>query len=381
MLEEYVCRDSRILRCGYTTGSCAAAAAKAAAQMLLTQQKCEFVEIYTPKGIRLRLEVLDAYFTDKLARCGIKKDSGDDPDVTNGIVVCVSAGFAESGINIYGGQGVGRVTKAGLDQPIGQAAINSVPRKMITQAVSEIAELYEYSGGFDITVSVPGGEEIAQKTYNPRMGIVGGISIIGRSGIVEPMSNSAVIETIKLEMQMLREENKQYAALAVGNYSRSFLSGSLPFEADKSVICSNFIGDSIDCAVSRGFKGVLLIGHISKLVKLGAGIMNTHSSNADGRMDVLVSCALKAGADCGLLKKILECVTTDTALSLIKEAGYLDKTLDELTERAEYYLSLRTKGAIEVGVIMFSEKMKITAKTSKADELIERLAAEYPEKI
>ena len=249
MAEQYIYRGGQKLRCGYTTGSCAAAASGAAAEMFISGEISEFSEIMTPKGVPLKLEVLDAKICTDYAKCAIKKDSGDDPDITNGILVYAKVSRISDGVEIVGGEGIGKVTKAGLDQPIGEAAINSVPRKMIAAAVEKVAEMHDYHGGFRIEISVPNGEEIAKKTYNPRMGIEGGISIIGTSGIVEPMSNSALIDTIRLEERMRKAEGHNALLLTLGNYSENFIQKSMPFALEKSVKCSNFIGEAIDSAV------------------------------------------------------------------------------------------------------------------------------------
>ena len=377
MLEEYIYRGKEKLRCGYTTGSCAAAAAKAAAEMLISGNRISTVQINTPKGILLDLDVLDAEIYDNYAECAIKKDSGDDPDITDGILVYAKVSRLTFGIEITGGKGVGIVTKAGLDQAVGAYAINSVPRKMITLAVGEIAEKYDYHGGFKVEISVPEGENIAKKTFNPRMGIVDGISIIGTSGIVEPMSNSALIETIRLEEKMRRAEGHNTLLLTIGNYSEGYIQRSMPFALEKSVKCSNFIGEAIDIALEFGFESILIIGHMGKLVKLGAGIMNTHSAQADGRMDVLVTCGLLAGADSEMLKRLPDCVTVDAALDILKTSGMLEKTLEILADRAEYYLNAKVKNSIEIGAIMFSDKHPVTVKTSLADKLAGQISEEY----
>lgn len=297
MLEEYIYHGKQKLRCGYTTGSCAAAASKAAVEMLITGDYTNKIDLLTPKGIMLELDVLDSIIESGYTSCAIQKDSGDDPDITNGILIYAKAERIPHSIEIEGGEGIGRVTKNGLDQPMGAAAINSTPRRMIKSAVTEISEKYDYRGGIKITISVPNGRSIAKKTYNPRMGIEGGISIIGTTGIVEPMSNSALIETIRMETRMRSTEGIKNLLITIGNYSKSFLANKMPFMFDKSVTCSNFIGEAIDAALEYNFESVLIIGHIGKLVKLGAGIMNTHSAQADGRMDVLVTCGVLAGAD------------------------------------------------------------------------------------
>lgn len=377
MLNEYIYRGTQKLRCGYTTGSCAAAAAKAAAEMLITEEKQDVSEIIAPKGITLRLEVHNTEISKKSAVCAIKKDSGDDPDVTDGMLIYAEVSRIPSGIEITGGQGIGIVTKPGLDQPVGEYAINSVPRKMIVSAVSEIAEKYDYRGGFRVIIFAPDGEETAKKTYNPRMGIEGGISIIGTTGIVEPMSNSAIIETIRIETKMRRTEGYKNLLLTLGNYSRNFIQDMMPFVLEKSVKCSNFIGEAIDIAIENGFESVLIIGHIGKLVKLGAGIMNTHSAQADGRMDVLVTCGVLAGADTNLLKKIPGCATVDAALDILSDGGFMQNTLDILAERADFYLQAKVKSTLEIGAVMFSDKHGITLKTKSADNIINKISEEY----
>ena len=377
MLNEYVYRSGKMLRCGYTTGSCAAAAAKAAAECVLSGEKVSSVTLLTPKGITLTLDVAEAEITEKYAKCAIKKDSGDDPDITNGILVFAEVSSAGSGITITGGEGIGKVTKPGLDQPVGEYAINSVPRKMIAQAVTEIAERYRYHGGFAVEISIPGGAELAKKTYNPRLGIEGGISVIGTSGIIEPMSNAALVDTIRTEINMRKAGGHENLFFTLGNYGENFIARTMPFDIEKSVKCSNFIGEAIDIALENGFRGILIIGHIGKLVKLGAGIMNTHSAQADGRMDVLVTCGVLAGADSGVLRKIPDCATVDAALDILDETGHTEKTLKVLAERAGYYLAAKVKGAAKIAALMFSDKHDIIVKTDGADELMKTIEEEY----
>ncbi len=377
MLEEYIYRGAQKLRCGYTTGSCAAAAAKAAAQMLLTGKAVPTVTIMTPKGIRLYLEVNETIITDNSASCCIIKDSGDDPDITNGIRVY--AKVCRSAENtIIGGIGIGRITKAGLDQPVGEAAINSVPRKMILQAVSEAAEEHDYRGGFRIEISIPEGEAIAHKTFNPRMGIEGGISVIGTTGIVEPMSNSALVETIRVEAKIRKAAGDRYLLVNLGNYSGSFVEEGLGLSLDRSVQCSNFIGDAVDIAAELGFDGILIVGHIGKMVKVGAGIMNTHSSMADGRMETIITCGVLAGIDSGILKRVADCVTVDAALDIILEAGEekYSQLLDILGRRIAFHLDQRAKEALTVGSVVFSYKHPFLLKNGAADHLINLISEE-----
>ena len=207
MLERYVVKQNKRLRCGYTTGSCAAAAAKAAAELLLGGENPEQVELLTPKGIHLTLTPEDCRRGETWAGCAIRKDGGDDPDVTSGSKICATVTADNGGdgekelLQIDGGKGVGRVTRPGLDQPVGNAAINHVPREMITREVQEVCRLCDFHGTLHILISVPDGEVLAERTFNPRLGIVGGISILGTTGIVEPMSSQALKETIRVELR------------------------------------------------------------------------------------------------------------------------------------------------------------------------------------
>ena len=371
MEERYIYCGTKKMRCGYTTGTCAAAAAKAAAQALLTGSQVKNVDILIPKGGQLSLSVHRCERSGESVICSVIKDSGDDPDVTNGIEVCAEISLIGSGVEIVGGKGVGTVTKAGLDQPVGEAAINSVPRKMIVQAVEEAAELNEYRGGFQVVISVPQGEELAQKTFNPRIGIVGGISIIGTTGIVEPMSNSAIIETIRTEANIRRSEGRKALILTVGNYSERFIAENLPQLSEQCVMCSNFIGDAIDIGITLGFRDILIYGHIGKMVKLGSGIMNTHSSYADGRMETLIACGALAGVDSSILCRLIDCATADAALDILYGKNCADAVLKVLTERIHGYLQARAKGEAKIGAMVFSYQHNMLLKTEYADEILD----------
>ena len=410
------------LRCGYTTGACAAAAAWAAADMLLNDRVVADTELVL-KGSAVRFSVEDATRGDGWARCAVRKDAGADIDVTDGLLIYAEvqrtaagsrAGAAaldpknadppENGasrvgradppeqeisrvgrtaptkerIIIKGGPGVGTVTKAGLDQPVGAAAINSGPRRMITDAVLQICDEADYDGALTVTVSVPGGAEIAEKTFNPVLGIQGGISILGSTGIVEPMSEPALIETIRAEMRVkwleisayndaadgvnstndaaetaqetaARRVKRDTVVIVPGNYGMKFAAEKLGAAEDRTVKCSNFIGEALDCACELGISEIVLAGNLGKLVKLAGGIFNTHSRNADCRMDILMRCAFTAASELisgsqndhidnneqlyqnyikrraeavfGLMTDLNGCVTTDAALDVLKSAG------------------------------------------------------------
>ena len=352
-MEEKKFFNGKLLRYGYTTGSCAAGAAKAAARILLTGQQVEKVSLMTPKGVLLQLPVDTIAVSDQAVTCAVRKDGGDDPDATHGLLICATVRKAGQDIAIDGGEGVGRVTKPGLDQPVGNAAINRVPRRMITQAVQEVCQQAGYCGGISVEISVPEGARIGARTFNPHLGILGGISILGTSGIVEPMSDQALIDTIRVELNVLRRSGDADLLVTVGNYAEKFATGKLHLDLTRHLKCANFIGQTLEAAIAAGFTRVLLVGHIGKMVKLGAGIMNTHSAQADARMDVLCTCALQAGAQLPLLHEIVGCATTDAAVDCLQAAGFLEPTMQQLAKRIEEHLQRRFGRHLTMGVVVF----------------------------
>ena len=359
------------LRSGFTTGSCAAAAAKAACFMLLTGIRKESVTILTPKGVPFVAEIQGIEIRENSVRCAVRKDGGDDPDVTTGAMITAEVALTEGkGVVILAGEGVGHVTRPGLDQPVGEAAINSVPRRMIREAVHEVAELCDYDGGVQVTVSVPGGEEIARHTFNPRLGIEGGISIIGTTGIVEPLSRQAIIDTIRVELRQKRAEGNQVAFVSPGNYGRAFLSETFGIDIDKSVKCSNFIGETVDMVRELGYEGILLTGHSGKLVKVAGGIMNTHSREADGRMEVLAAAAVREGATREELLAILDSLTTEEAFQILRKSGRIDAVCRRLTDRITYYLDKRAQGELRVGCVLYSTENGTLSATDEALQMI-----------
>jgi cobalt-precorrin-5B (C1)-methyltransferase len=351
---EFRFTGGKLLRRGFTTGSCAAAAAKAAAGMLLTGEPCETVALATPGGSLLTLTVRNPEIGADYALCAVQKDSGDDPDVTDGCLVYARVTRSEPGVTIRGGEGIGRVTKPGLDQPVGEAAINSVPRRMIREACEAVCRETQYTGGLAVTISIPGGGDLAKRTFNSRLGIEGGLSVLGTTGIVEPMSEAAILDTIRAELAVLRAGGQRELLLTVGNYGDGFARDILGLSLDHRVQCSNFIGETLASAAERGFRRVLLVGHIGKLVKLGIGVTNTHSRHGDGRIETLLACALAAGANLGLLRGIQGCVSTDAALELLREAGLLEGTMAALRERIRDTIDRHVAGSLAVSLICFS---------------------------
>ena len=374
--DAYIMRGSKKLRMGYTTGSCAAAAARGAAFMLLSGKEIQEVKIHTPKGIVLNLELLDIRRSAEKVSCAVRKDGGDDPDVTDKALIYAEVTFGtEEGIVIDGGFGVGRVTKPGLDQPVGNAAINHVPRQMIRENVEEIQKKLDDFRALQVIISVPEGEELAKHTFNPRLGITGGISILGTSGIVVPMSEEALISTIRVEMEMRKAQGDRVLLVTPGNYGADYLREHMDLPYEKNIKCSNYVGETIDMAIDMGVKGILFIAHIGKFVKVAAGIMNTHSRWADCRMDLFATAALRAGIAGEKAVEFLDCVTTDDALEKCSEEERT-RIMEKIMMRMEKYLNYRGKGEIQVGAVTFSNVYGILGKTEKAEELIERFRKE-----
>lgn len=372
--DSYVFVNNKMLRRGHTTGTCAAAATKAATEALLSGMSVDTVTIHTPKGIILDLPVEDMRITDSYVSCAVRKDGGDDIDATHGTLVYSKVSKAESGINIDGGVGVGRVTRKGLDQPVGNAAINRVPRSMIKEAVEDVRFNSDYQGGFDIEISVPEGMEIAKRTFNPRLGIEGGISILGTSGIVEPMSETALVNTIKVEMNM-RSQGNRVLLVVPGNYGKEFSQSFPGIDPEKAVKCSNFVGEMLDYAVEID-RDIVLVSNLGKLVKVAGGIMNTHSRNADSRMEILAANAAMAGASMSTVQRIMGCISTDDALDVINEENLIDDVSKLLIDKVEFYMNHRTGGKIRTAAVMFSSVYGLLAKTSLADEMMEEIRGE-----
>ncbi len=371
-MEEYQFSQGKNLRCGYTTGSCATAAAKAAATMLLTGERVDSVRIDTPKGITLNLEPLQVELAENYVSCAIRKDSGDDPDDTNGILVFAKVERAvEPGVHIEGGVGVGRVTKPGLACAVGGPAINPTPRRMITSEVSSVMEQTGYTDGLMVTISIPEGVEIAKKTFNPRLGIIGGLSVLGTSGIVEPMSEKALIETMYVEMRAQKARGNKDLLVFFGNYGEDFTRDVMQLDLEGAVTCSNFVGELLDYAVYLGFETLLLIGHSGKLVKLAQGVMNTHSKYADCRTELFALQAMFHGASVEVGKEIYGCLTTDEVTKILKREQLFEPVMEQVTQKIDFYMQHRVHGKIKTAAFMFSNVYGILGKTEHADALIQ----------
>lgn len=358
---------------------------------MLLGKICSEITISIPSGATLKLALLDTKKEEMWASAAVKKESGDDPDITNGVLVYSKVYWCEkSGIFVDGGFGVGRVTKSGLDCSVGSAAINSVPRKMIIQqverALKEKCSLIKYPNkGIQVIISIPEGEALAKKTYNPRLGIVGGLSILGTSGVVEPMSHQALIDTTRLEMNVLHNQGKNNLVLTPGNYGETFIqkyygNKAMGILSSQVVKYSNFLGEALDNSVELGFQNLLIIGHIGKLVKVAGGIMNTHSKYADCRMEILTAHCGIAGGNTELLSKLMLCLTTDEALGLLKEEGLLEATMKTLMGKIYFHIENRLEDKLCVAAIVFSNTFGVLGETQNTQKILEEIYEENSRK-
>lgn len=391
MEQDVVVSQGKLMRRGYTTGSCAAAASKAAAVMLLSGEETDSIRLDTPKGISLTLDVLDILRGPGFVRCAIRKDSGDDPDDTNGTLIYATVSDKNSKIpgeepvmqpqtpsveqldekvEIWGGIGVGKVTKPGLACKVGGPAINPVPRKMITQEVLAAMDRYGFEGTLRVVISIPDGAAIAPKTFNPRLGIEGGISVLGTSGIVEPMSDRALIDTMYTEMNSRKAAGCKDLLVFFGNYGADFTRDEMKIDISTAVTCSNFVGELLDYAVLKGFESVLIIGHSGKLIKLAQGVMNTHSKYADCRSEFLALQALFHGAAPEVGKEIYQALTTDEMTKILKREGLFETVMEEAVKKIDFYMQKRVHGKVKTGAILFSNVYGLLGKTANADQLL-----------
>ena len=399
MGDSYIYKNQKKLRWGYTTGTCAAAASLAAAVMLLRGRRMEQVSLTTPKGVRLDLEVEEMETGENCVCCGVRKDAGDDPDVTDGLMVysqvrlpdadsggagdareagddrnaCGDYVYEKDGLRLIlsGGVGVGRVTQCGLSCEVGKAAINPVPRQMIFEQVAGVCRESGFKGVLSIEIRVPEALKVADKTFNSRLGIHGGISILGTSGMVEPMSETALLDTIRLELRQRIRKGEKNLLVTPGNYGENFVGTVLGLGLGQAVKCSNFIGSTIDMAVEEGAESILLIGHGGKLIKLAAGIMNTHSSWADGRMEILAAHGAACGAKREMVEQILEAVTVDEGLGLLEtEDGLREQVMKRVMARLEQYVKQRAGGRLRAEVIVFTNERGILGSTTGADDML-----------
>lgn len=370
--EHYLSKGTQKLRMGFTTGTCAALAAKAAAEMLLSGHRVEAAELMTPKGLPVRVPVLETALQAGEARCAVRKDAGDDPDLTDGVLIFASVRRAHlPGIRIDGGEGIGRVTRPGLDQPVGAVAINHVPRQMIAREVQTVCDRFDEPVGLDVVISIPRGTELSRRTFNGALGIEGGLSVLGTSGIVEPQSVQALIDCIGVELRALSAEGRRRVILTPGNYGEAFLRAHPYLHDAPTVKCSNYIGDALDFAAEYGFQSILLVGHVGKLVKLAGGIMNTHSSVADCRTELFAAHAALCGAQRDTVSKLMDAATADACLAILDYCALREQVLASLLHRIQAHLTRRAGESMTAGAVLFSNAYGLLGQTEQAAGLLE----------
>ena len=368
--DNYVYYNGRKLRKGFTTGTTATAATVAAIRTLLNQEPQEAVTVHAANGKTAIFDVEQTDFDEQQASCAIKKDGGDDQDATDGALIFATVKLRDDNeIHLDGGKGVGRVTKEGLANKPGMPAINPTPRRVIKAAARE--ELGE-DRGVDIVISVPEGEKIAKLTYNPRLGIVGGISILGTSGVVTPMSESSWKHSISIEMNIHRKRGDNTIVLVPGNYGEDFAKDELGIPNAKIVQMSNFVGYVLHETQRLGFTKVLIVGDLGKMIKVAGGIFSTHSKDADARAEIMVAnLALMGGVPTAFLRKINQCLTTISMIKMIDEAGYQDvyqMIADKIKLRAEKLLAHR-EPRVEIDAVIFSRESGFLAASKPFQEI------------
>lgn len=373
--------NGKSYRKGYTTGSCATAAAKVAALMVLRQQVINQVSIVTPSGVTLRLNVEQPLICGQQASAAIRKDGGDDVDATHGMLIFAQVTLNDSGsISIVGGEGVGTVTRKGIGLPVGSSAINRTPLHTIEEAVREVIGPER---GAEIVIFAPEGEERAQKTYNGRLGILGGISIIGTTGIVTPMSEESWKRSLALELEMKRAQGMTSVILVPGNHGERFVQEQMQLNGDRVVTMSNFVGYMLQEAQRLGFHRVVLVGHLGKLIKVAAGIFHTHSHIADGRMETLVTRLALMGAPRELLQAVFECSTTEAAMELIEQHGWqavYNDIAQAICARINQMLRFAVQ-PLQCDAVLFSFDNIVLGSNRPVDDIVADLRTEISQEI
>lgn len=368
--DNFVYYNGRKLRKGFTTGTTATAATVAAIRTLLNQEPQETVTVHAANGKVAIFDVEQTDFDEQTASCAIKKDGGDDQDATDGALIFATVKLRDDNeIHLDGGKGVGRVTKAGLANKPGMPAINPTPRRVIKEAARKELGADQ---GVDIVIAVPEGERIAKLTYNPKLGIVGGISILGTSGVVTPMSESSWKHSISIEMNIHRKRGDKSLVLVPGNYGEDFAKDELGIPGSKIVQMSNFVGYVLHETQRLQFNKVLIVGDLGKMVKVSGGIFSTHSKDADARAEIMVAnLALLGGVPTEFLRQIYGCLTTISMIKMINEAGYQEVyqlIVDKIKKRAENLLAHR-EPHIAVDAVIFSRETGFLAASKPLAEI------------
>lgn len=367
--------EERELRNGYTTGTCAAAAVKVALEALVYGKINNEVEIITLNRKLLKIPVQKLRLRNNFASCAIKKFAGDDPDVTDGISICTKVelvkelpdlkkGAYYNNFVVVGGRGVGLVTKKGLQIQIGKSAINPGPQKMIKEVVDKILEDSEQKA--IITIYIPEGREKALKTYNPKMGVIGGISVLGTTGIVKAMSEEALKKSMFAELRVMREDkDRDWVIFAFGNYGERHCQ-KIGLDIEQMIIISNFVGFMIESAVKLGFKKIIMLGHISKAIKVAGGVFNTHSRVADARMEIMGANAFLVGEKPEIIGKILNSNTIEEACDYVENTNIYSLIANKVVQKMQEY----ARADIEVSAAIFSFKGETLAESDNYKRMV-----------
>ena len=308
------------LRSGLTTGSCATATSQAAARLLLGGQACDAVQIVLPKGKQVQMRLEFCRLLADGAEAGTIKDAGDDPDVTHGALVFARVRLLQQPtVRFIAGEGVGTVTRPGLVLEVGEPAINPVPRAMIISHLQAVADECGYTGGFEVTIGVEGGAALALKTMNPRLGIVGGLSILGTSGIVRPFSCAAYIASIHQGIDVARTNGYEHLAACTGNASEDTMRSVYRMPDIALIEMGDFVGAVLKHLRKAPVKKLSICGGFGKISKLAAGHMDLHSRHSSIDLPQLARWAATVGADAALQQAICEANTSQQALAMCAE--------------------------------------------------------------
>jgi cobalt-precorrin-5B (C1)-methyltransferase len=353
------------MRKGITTGTCAAAAAKAAVMAWLGQHVTA-VEVISPQGVILVAPVSESRAVEGGGVAWVIKDAGDDPDITNGVKIVAEVMITnEPGVSIKAGEGVGTVTKPGLAMPVGEPAVNPGPRTMITKAVED--SLPPGKGAI-VTIAVPDGERLAARTLNPILGIVGGLSIIGTTGIVEPMSEEAFKNSLVPQISVVQALGYDKIVFAPGKIGQDIAINRYGLPAATVVQTSNFIGHMLENAVKYGMRRVLLFGHLGKIVKVSAGVFHTHNRMADARLETLAAYMAANGAPQVAIEEVLASTTTEAAMPIIDRYN-MTGVYRILAERASIRAMRYVFGDLTVGTVIVTLKGEILGLDQTAREI------------
>ncbi len=358
------------MRHGYTTGACATAMTKAALQALVTGEVPQEVTIYLPVGQYATFRVEASEVKDGQVMCETIKDAGDDPDATHRARIQSTVRFSEAeGISLDGGVGVGRVTKAGLPVAVGEAAINPVPRKMIHGVVQEMIEQYDLSQGVEVVISVPDGEEIAKKTLNGRLGIIGGISILGTRGTVVPFSSSAYMASIVQAINVAKEAGCDHLVITTGGRSEKYAMKQYPHLPQEAFIeMGDFVGFTLKHIARKGIPNVSLVGMMGKFSKVAQGVMMVHSKSAPISFEFLAAIARKVGVNQVVIEEILGANTASQVGEMLQEnAAYFEA----LCKNCCYYALAHTKAELNVSTSLYAMNGDCLGKAENIDKLDE----------